>query len=247
MTESAGPDAAGADKGKGAPNAEVLRTIEAFLIDREIESHLLDGRTFVVNLPGEKRLKTAVHLHVRQDTVRIESFICRKPDEDFLKIYDYLLRRNQHLYSVAYTIDNTGDIYLVGWIPAAAVSGDELDRVLGSILETADFDFNKLLEIGFHSSIRREWSWRVKNGEPLVNLYAFRHLTSDLEQPGVDGMPEENASGKLLPGETPADRAAADAENATDAEADKAAAENATDAEAGEGSGGDGGSAAPTS
>lgn len=239
MTDSAGPDsagseAAGPDNGKGAPNAEVLRTIEAFLVDREIESHLLDGRTFVVNLPGEKRLKTAVHLHVRQDTVRIESFICRKPDEDFLKIYDYLLRRNQHLYSVSYTIDNTGDIYLVGWIPAAAVSDDELDRVLGSILETADFDFNKLLEIGFHTSIRREWSWRVKNGEPLVNLYAFRHLTSDLEQPGVDGMPEENSSGKLLPGETPADRAAADVAKAAEAED-------------GEGSGGDGGSAAPTS
>ena len=135
---------------------------------------------------------------------------------------------------MSYTIDNTGDIYLVGWIPAAAVSDDELDRVLGSILETADFDFNKLLEIGFHTSIRREWSWRVKNGEPLVNLYAFRHLTSDLEQPGVDGMPEENSSGKLLPGETPADRAKADAAKAAEAEA-------------GEGSGGDGGSAAPTS
>lgn len=235
MTDSAGPEsadagAAGPDTGKGAPNAEVLRTIEAFLVDREIESHLLDGRTFVVNLPGEKRLKTAVHLHVRDDTVRIESFICRKPDEDFLKIYDYLLRRNQHLYSVAYTIDNTGDIYLVGWIPAAGVNEDELDRVLGSILETADFDFNKLLEIGFHTSIRREWSWRVKNGEPLVNLYAFRHLTSDLAQPGVDGMPEENASGKLLPGETPADRAAADAEKAEKADAENAdAAESAKD------------------
>ena len=242
MTDSAGPDSAVPDQGKGAPNAEVLRTIEAFLVDREIESHLLDGRTFVVNLPGEKRLKTAVHLHVRQDTVRIESFICRRPDEDFLKIYDYLLRRNQHLYSVAYTIDNTGDIYLVGWIPAAAVGDDELDRVLGSILETADFDFNKLLEIGFHTSIRREWSWRVKNGEPLVNLYAFRHLTTDLEQPGVDGMPEENASGKLLPGETPADRADADSDADSDADA-----ESEADAEAAEGSGGDEGSAGPTS
>lgn len=195
----------------GGPNPEVVERIEAFLVDREIESHLLDGKTFVVNLPGEKRLKTAVHLHVGVDAVRIESFICRKPDEDHLKVFDYLLRRNRHLYCVAYTTDNAGDIYLVGWMAAAAVAEDELDRVLGAILEAADFDFNKLLEMGFHSSIRREWSWRVKNGEPLANLYAFRHLTADLEQPGVDGMPEENASGKLLPGETPADRAAKDA------------------------------------
>lgn len=196
---------------QGTPNPEVLETIESFLVDRQIESQLLDGRTFVVNLPGEKRLKTAVHLHVGADAVRIESFICRKPDEDFLKVYDYLLRRNRHLYAVAYTTDNNGDIYLVGWLPAGGIDETQLDRVLGGILEAADFDFNKLLETGFHSSIRREWSWRVKNGEPLANLYAFRHLTSDLEQPGENGMPEENASGKLLPGETPADRAAADA------------------------------------
>lgn len=243
MTETAGTGA-----GAGAPNSKVLTTIEEFLVDREIESHLLDGRTFVVNLPGEKRLKTAVHLHVRADTVRIESFICRKPDENFLKVFDYLLRRNQHLYSVAYTVDNTGDIYLVGWLPAAAVGEDELDRVLGSILEAADFDFNKLLEIGFYSSIRREWSWRVKNGEPLVNLYAFRHLTSDLEQPGVDGMPEENASKKLLPGETPADRAASDAAAAAAAASENAGAgAEGGGAEDGKGSGGDGGPAAPTS
>lgn len=157
--------------------------IEAFLVDREIESHLLDGRTFEVTLPGTKRLKTAVHLDVRGDAVRIESFICRKPEENVLKVYDYLLRRNQHLYQVAYTIDNTGDIYLVGWMRKEAVVDDELDRVLGQILETADFDFNKLLEMGFYTAIRREWSWRVKNGESLANLRAFTHMTADLEQP----------------------------------------------------------------
>lgn len=165
------------------PDQQVLDTIEAFLVEREIESELLDGRTFVVSLPGTKRLKTAVHLDVRGSSVRIESFICRKPEEDYLKVFDYLLRRNRHLYGVAYTTDNTGDIYLVGWIGPEAVCAEELDRVLGQILEASDFDFNKLLEMGFHTAIRREWSWRVKNREPLANLGAFRHLTSDLEQP----------------------------------------------------------------
>lgn len=167
----------------GEPDADILSTIEKFLVDREIESHLLDGRTFVVTLPGTKRLKTAVHLDVRGDAVRVESFICRKPEENYLKVFDYLLRRNHHLYSVAYTIDNNGDIYLVGWIRKEAVVDDELDRVLGQILEAADFDFNKLLEMGFYTAIRREWSWRVKNGESLANLRAFTHLTEDLEQP----------------------------------------------------------------
>ena len=30
------------------------------------------------------------------------------------------------------------------------------------------------LELGFGSSIRREWAWRVKRGESLANLQAFR-------------------------------------------------------------------------
>ena len=53
------------------------------------------------------------------------------------------------------------------------MSADELDRVLGSVLEYADGAFNTLLELGFGSSIRREWAWRVKNDESLANLQAF--------------------------------------------------------------------------
>jgi hypothetical protein len=51
-----------------------------------------------------------------------------------------------------------------------------LDRVLGQVVEAADGDFNTLLEIGFASSIRREWAWRVSRGESLDNLAAFAHL-----------------------------------------------------------------------
>ncbi|MGH3934041.1 MAG: YbjN domain-containing protein, partial [Pseudonocardiaceae bacterium] len=51
-----------------------------------------------------------------------------------------------------------------------------LDRVLGQVVEAADGDFNTLLEIGFASSIRREWDWRVARGESLGNLAAFEHL-----------------------------------------------------------------------
>ncbi|MEH6820734.1 MAG: YbjN domain-containing protein [Dietzia psychralcaliphila] len=160
-----------------------LELIREFLVSRDIESTLADGRVFVVQLPGEKRLKTACHLTVNRESVRVEAFVCRKPDEDFEKVYKYLLRRNRRLYQVAYTLDNNGDIYLVGRMPLIAVTEEELDRVLGQVLEAADHDFNILLETGFHTSIRREWEWRVSRGEPMRNLDAFRHLTEDLPQP----------------------------------------------------------------
>lgn len=179
------PPAAGAGPGRRADesDAPTVERIREFLVERDIESTLADGHTFVVQLPGEKRLKTACHLTVNRESVRVEAFVCRRPDEDFEKVYKYLLRRNRRLYQVAYTLDNNGDIYLVGRMPLVAVTEEELDRVLGQVLEAADHDFNILIELGFHTSIRREWEWRVSRGESLRNLEAFRHLTEDLPQP----------------------------------------------------------------
>ena len=185
---SAGADpstgvASGAGRHADEVDAPTVERIRAFLVERDIESTLADGHTFVVQLPGEKRLKTACHLTVARESVRIEAFVCRRPDEDFEKVYRYLLRRNRRMYQVAYTLDNNGDIYLVGRMPLIAVTDEELDRVLGQVLEAADHDFNIIIETGFHTAIRREWKWRVSRGESLRNLEAFRHLTEDLPQP----------------------------------------------------------------
>jgi hypothetical protein len=77
------------------------------------------------------------------------------------------------MYGVAFAVDKVGDVYLVGRLSLAAVTAEELDRLLGAVLTYADESFNPMLEIGFGSAIRREWEWRVKRGEPLDNLRAF--------------------------------------------------------------------------
>ncbi|MGB3355389.1 MAG: YbjN domain-containing protein [Mycobacterium sp.] len=133
----------------------------------------------VVELPGERRLKTNTILTIGEHSVRVEAFVCRQPDENHQGVYKFLLKRNRRLYGVAYTLDNTGDIYLVGRMALASVSADEIDRVLGQVLEAVDTDFNTLLELGFRTSIQREWEWRVSRGESLSNLRAFEHLIDD--------------------------------------------------------------------
>ncbi|MCV6985080.1 YbjN domain-containing protein [Mycobacterium shinjukuense] len=133
----------------------------------------------VVELPGERKLKTATLLSIGEHSVRVEAFVCRRPDENHEGVYRFLLNRNRRLYGVAYTLDNVGDIYLVGRISLASVDADEIDRVLGQVLEAVDADFNTLLELGFRSSIQKEWEWRVSRGESLNNLAAFAHLISD--------------------------------------------------------------------
>ncbi|EIE97271.1 type III secretion system chaperone family protein [Saccharomonospora glauca] len=141
---------------------------------------------YFVTLPGTKKLQTNCWLIAREHSLAVEAFVCRRPDEAHEDVYRFLLRRNAKLYGVHYTIDSVGDIYLVGRFGLDAVTESELDKVLGQVLEAADGDFNTLLEIGFATSIRREWDWRVSRGESLANLKAFEHLVRP-ESPHTPG------------------------------------------------------------
>ncbi|WP_199431135.1 YbjN domain-containing protein [Qaidamihabitans albus] len=136
---------------------------------------------YFVTLPGTKKLQTNCWLVAREHSLAIEAFVCRRPDEAHEDVYRFLLRRNAKLYGVHYTIDAAGDIYLVGRSGLGTVTEAELDKLLGQVLEAADGDFNTLLELGFSSSIKREWDWRVSRGESLANLEAFRHLVEPRE------------------------------------------------------------------
>ncbi|MDX1880505.1 YbjN domain-containing protein [Mycobacterium sp. SMC-18] len=161
--------------------ATVTQLIEETLRAHELDFSHHDGGVhgrpgIVVALPGERRLTTNTLLSVGEHGVRLEAFVCRKPDENFEGVYKYLLRRNRRLYGMAYTLDNIGDIYLVGRMALHAVTPDEIDRLMGQVIEAVDFDFNTLLELGFRSSIEKEWKWRLSRGESLKNLKAFEHL-----------------------------------------------------------------------
>jgi len=56
---------------------------------------------------------------------------------------------------------------------ALGVTNAEFQEGDALALPYADDSFDRLLEIGFAGSIRREWAWRRKNGESTANLAAF--------------------------------------------------------------------------
>jgi hypothetical protein len=148
-------------------------TVDATLRESGLEYERPARQQFVVNLPGTRRLKTACWLSVGEHAMSVEAFVMRKPDENAEQVYRYLLEHNTRMYAVAWSVDDSGDVYLSGKLPLVAVTPEEIDRVLGAVLEYADGSFNALLQLGFGSSIRREWAWRVKNNESLANLAAF--------------------------------------------------------------------------
>ncbi len=147
--------------------------IRSTLDDRELEYRRHGPGRYAVELPGTKKLATMCQLELGEHSLLVEAFVMRHPDENREQLYDFLLQRNARMYGVAFALDQAGDVYLVGRIALHAVTPEELDRVLGSVLTYADENFNTMLEIGFGSSIRREWAWRVKNNESLANLQAF--------------------------------------------------------------------------
>ena len=148
-------------------------TIAAALDEAELAYESPGDGQFFVTLPGTHKLATHCWLVAGRHALLVEAFVCRKPDENVEEFYRFLLRRNARLYAVAFSVDEAGDVYLVGRLPLHAVTAEEVDRILGSVLQYADESFDRLLEIGFAGSIRREWQWRQKNGMPTANLQAF--------------------------------------------------------------------------
>jgi hypothetical protein len=159
--------------------AAARSVIEAAFTERELEWERTGDSSYVVMLPGTHKLKTAVNLIIGAHALRIEAFVMRQPDERREQLWAFLLQHNARMYGVAFSIDAVGDVYLTGRTPLHAVTPDEVDRLLGAVLTYADDNFDTMLEIGFESSIRREWAWRVSRGESTANLRAFQHLAPD--------------------------------------------------------------------
>jgi hypothetical protein len=157
----------------GTGVSAVHEVIAAALEEAELVYDSPGDGQFFVTLPGTHKLATHCWLVAGRHALLVEAFVCRKPDENVEEFQRFLLRRNARLYAVAFSVDEAGDVYLVGRLPLHAVTAEEVDRILGSVLQYADESFDRLLEIGFAGSIRREWQWRQKNGMPTANLQAF--------------------------------------------------------------------------
>ena len=156
--------------------ASPLAVIEEFIASHDLDAEQINPHTFLITLPGEKKLQTHCALVLGGHSLGINAFVIRKPDENLAAVHEWLLAKNASMYSVAFAINELGDIYLVGRLPLTAVTEQEIDRILGAVLQYSDSSFNPLLELGFSTAIRREWAWRVSRGESLANLKAFEHL-----------------------------------------------------------------------
>ncbi len=154
----------------GRPEPEEVRAaavaaVAGFLAEAGLDAERLgDGRWFV-RLAGERKLGIGVHLAVGDRTLRVESFFMRAPEEQRERLYRDLLLRQATSYVLRFTLDEAGDVFLIGQLPLRAVTPEEVDRIVGTVLDVADTAYLPAVEIGFASSIAAEKAWRARLAE----------------------------------------------------------------------------------
>ncbi|MCX6437450.1 MAG: YbjN domain-containing protein, partial [Actinobacteria bacterium] len=108
--------------------------IEEFLDSHDLDFEKKDSNTFLVSLPGEKKLQTHCALVVGDHSLSINAFVIRKPDENEAGVHAWCMQKNASMYGIAFAINELGDLYLVGRLPLPAVTDREIDRLLGAVL-----------------------------------------------------------------------------------------------------------------
>jgi hypothetical protein len=141
---------------------EAIRTWFDSQPDLDVEP-LGDAGWFTM-LSGVNKRTIPMHVSVGDNTVIVESHFMRAPDENADRLYELLLKRHQRSYVLRFCVYDSGDVALVGVLPLAAVTVDEVDRLAGALLTTADETYNAALRLGFTSYIEREQAWRERAG-----------------------------------------------------------------------------------
>lgn len=108
-------------------------------------------RRWRIRLAGEEKDFTTVWFTLDQRTLSYESYVMPAPEEDHARFYEHLLRRNQSLNGMAFTIGDEDAVFLRGQLPVTAVDEGQLDRLVGSFYAYVEQCFRPALRIGFAS------------------------------------------------------------------------------------------------
>lgn len=102
-----------------------------------------------VRMVGEEKDVITVWLTLGQRTLRYETYVLPAPPEHRDEVMELLLRRNDALIGVHFSIGAEDAVYLRGAMPDTAITAAELDRVLGTVYATVEANFRALVRLAF--------------------------------------------------------------------------------------------------
>jgi hypothetical protein len=141
---------------------------DLFLIEEQIDSWLANFKSenptilaidrdegdiirWYVRLQGEEKEFTTVWLTLGQRTLKYETYVMPWPPENRDQVYESILRANDTLTGVHFSIGDEDAIYLRGEVVLTALNARELDRVIGTCLHTVERYFPILIRLAFAS------------------------------------------------------------------------------------------------
>ena len=130
------------------------RQLDELEVVQAVERGEPGERRWFIRVTGEAKDVFTIWLHLRQRTLRYETYLLPAPEENAERVYERALRNNHELYGVAFTIGEEDAIFLRGHLPAEAVTDAELDRVLGSLYALTERYFRTLLDLAFESRLK---------------------------------------------------------------------------------------------
>lgn len=110
-----------------------------------------DERRWYVRMRGEEKEFTTIWFTLGQRTLRFETYVMPAPEENAEQLYEHVLRRNEGLVGVHFSIGIEDAIFLRGELPLRLVEEEELDRVVGTLYATVERVFPIIIRIGFAS------------------------------------------------------------------------------------------------
>ena len=148
--------------------SELFGNTHLELLDRQITSWLMsmmerndtivavdrgepDEHRWYVRMHGEEKEFTTVWFTLGQRTLQFETYVMPAPEENAEQLYEHVLRRNESLVGVHFSIGIEDAIFLRGVLPLRMVDEDELDRVVGTLYATVERIFPTIIRIGFAS------------------------------------------------------------------------------------------------
>jgi hypothetical protein len=139
--------------------------VEVFLEERSGEElTLLGSREAVwdILLPSYWKESIAVSLELGERHLRAEAFFMRAPEENRTDVYHLFLQRNLRSGPWRFCANESGDVSLVALVPRVAVSEEELDRLLGTLVQITDETYVPAMKLGYERGLEEQ----VNRGGP---------------------------------------------------------------------------------
>lgn len=127
------------------------------------EIERVEAGAYVVTLHGRKRPRTLLWLIAGEQAITVEAFVMHVVQvADPGPLHRHLLRRNLGLRSVHFSVDDVGDVFLVGTLPHAALGEDAVDVVLGEVLQVLEDHTPALLALAYGDRLAADEALRDK-------------------------------------------------------------------------------------